>query len=317
MKPRAYLRKLRVTRVDLVPAGANPESHVVLAKAANPFAGKNPGPAAAPTLGKVRMFLSMKKLDASPAAVLAELEKPGTSKDPKVKAAAAAFSQSRLPVTATKEQTMSDTDTVPGLADLSQEDIDGIGTYVSDLAAELEAERARASAALEALAKAEEDGTLDTEDVLKGLPDAVVERITKAEAAAADAVAKADAITKAERERVFKARAAALVNLSGGDDGADRLGSVLEKAEAALDEADYAELERTLTAADTQLTKAADLFKTVGSDGDGPSGEFIDTIKARSEALVAEGMDPVEAMRKARQENPDLAADYLAARRGN
>jgi hypothetical protein len=113
---------------------------------------------------------------------------------------------------------------------------------------------------------------------------------------------------------VFKATAASLVNLSGGDDGAERVGSILEKANALLDEADYAELERILVAADAQLTAADDkMTKAIGHNLDGePTGgrAVVDTIKARAEALKAEGVDPVEAIKQARRENAEAVAEY-------
>lgn len=201
---------------------------------------------------------------------------------------------------------MSDTDTAP-LAELSAEDIDAIGTYVTDLAAELEAERTRADAALAALAKAAED-TDDpdpADEVMKGLPEAAVVLIKQARDEAAEAKAAAAEVTKAERERVFKARAASMVKLTGGDEGADRLGAILNKAEAALPADDYAELERTLLAADTQVEKAETLFKATGSDGDTPGGDFVTAVKARAAELVKSGLSEVDALRQARRENPD------------
>lgn len=193
------------------------------------------------------------------------------------------------------------------LADLSEEDITAIGTYVDDLTAKLEAEQARADAALAALAKAAED-TDDpdpADEVMKGLPEAAVVLIKQARDEAAEAKAAAAEVTKAERERVFKTRAASMVKLTGGDEGADRLGAILNKAEAALPADDYAELERTLLAADTQVEKAETLFKATGSDGDTPGGDFVTAVKARAAELVKSGLSEVDALRQARRENPD------------
>lgn len=249
---RARLRRLKVRRVDLVPAGANPESHVVLAKART------------------------------------------ESTDP--------VRPARTP--SPKENPMIPEALAP-LADLSEDDITAIGTYVDDLRTKLEAEQSRADAALAALAKAQEEDP-DTEDeVLKGLPESAVALITKAREEAAEAKAAAAEVTKAERERVFKARAASMVKLTGGDEGADRLGAILNKAEAALPADDYAELERTLLAADTQVEKAETLFKATGSDGDTPGGDFVTAVKARAAELVKSGLSEVDALRQARRENPD------------
>jgi hypothetical protein len=258
------LRKLRVRRVDLVTAGANPAAHVTLAKAATP--------------------------------------QPNVHKE-----------DDHMPE--------SDTDTgTPTLAEelaaLSADEQTAVAEYVKDVEAELEAERAKLQAAQAALAtvKAEGDDAPKDEELLKTADPAIVERLQKAEAAAAEATAKADAIVKAERARVFKATAASLVNLTGGDDGADRVGSILEKANALLDEADYAELERILVAADAQLTAADDkMTKAIGHSLDGtPTGgrEVVDTIKARAEVLKGEGVDPVEALRQARRENAEAVAEY-------
>lgn len=205
------------------------------------------------------------------------------------------------------------------LADLSAEDITAIGTYATDLAAELEKERSRADAALAALAKAAEDtDDPDAEDeVMKGLPEAAVTLIKQARDEAAEAKAAAAEVTKAERERVFKARAASMVKLTGGDEGADRLGGILNKAEAALAPEDYAELERTLLAADTQVDKAEALFKSVGGDGDAPGGDFVEAVKARATELEKEGLSPVDALRQARRENPDAESALSDIARGS
>lgn len=250
---RARLRRLKVRRVDLVPAGANPESHVVLAKART------------------------------------------ESTDP--------VRPARTP--SPKENPMIPEALAP-LADLSEDDITAIGTYVDDLKTKLEAEQSRADAALAALAKAQEEPEGDDDDaVLKGLPESAVALIQKARDEAAEAKAAAAEVTKAERERVFKARAASMVKLTGGDEGADRLGAILNKAEAALPADDYAELERTLLAADTQVEKAETLFKATGSDGDTPGGDFVTAVKARAAELVKSGLSEVDALRQARRENPD------------
>lgn len=245
---KARLVDLSVSRVDLVPAGANPLSHVTLAKAAQA--------------------------------------------DPPVR----------------KEDTMPDLTALEGLTD---DEVAGIGQYVADLATALDAANAKAEEAAAALAKAQGDDTPDPDEVLKGLPPEVAERVRKAEADAADAVAKADAITKAERSRVFKARAAALVHLSGGDDGATRLGDILEKADRTLDPEDYAELERTLVAADSQIT-AGKLFAAKGADGgpvdDSPVVEKVNEAVAKH---MAAGDDFVTAHRKARAEFPDEVAAYV------
>lgn len=249
------LRKLRVRRVDLVPAGANPESHVTLAKASAP-----PAP----------------------------------------------------PVR--KEDTMT---LAENIATLSEDEQSAVEQYVTDLAAELEAERGRSAAAAEALAKAQASDDEDPDEaVLKGLDPQVADLVRKARTEAAEAKAEAAAVTKAERTRTFKARAGSLVNLSGGPDGdgAERLGEVLEKAEATLDADTYAELERTLIAADTQVTTATDqLTKAIGSDeGATADADVRAVVKARADALVAEGADPVTALRKARAENAEAVAEAAA-----
>lgn len=263
---RARLRRLKVRRVDLVPAGANPESHVVLAKART----ESPDP-------------------------VRPVRTPSPKENPMIPEALAP------------------------LADLSAEDITAIGTYATDLAAELEKERSRADAALAALAKAAEDtDDPDAEDeVMKGLPEAAVTLIKQARDEAAEAKAAAAEVTKAERERVFKARAASMVKLTGGDEGADRLGGILNKAEAALAPEDYAELERTLLAADTQVDKAEALFKSVGGDGDAPGGDFVEAVKARATELEKEGLSPVDALRQARRENPDAESALSDIARGS
>ncbi len=209
-------RQMKIRRVDLVPAGANPLAHVTLAKSTDP------------------------------ASVIKEPAMPNA------------------------------------LADLTDEDIAAIGQYVADL---------------EALTTVTPDDEPDEDALLKSAPPELVERIRKAEDAAAAATAKANEIQKAERQRVFKSQAAALVNLSGGDDGADSLGSILDAAEAALTDEQFAELTRVLTAADTQLTKAADLFGAKGAD-DGPDA----TIRQRADQLEAEGVDRVTALKTARRE---------------
>lgn len=216
-------RQMKVRRVDLVPAGANPEAIVHLAKSADPVPVSKENPA--------------------------------------------------MPIP-------------EALADLSPEDIDAIGTYVTDLAAQLEAERLRNAPAP------------SEDELLKSAPPEIVERIQKAEAEAAVLARQVQEIQKAERTRVFKGQAADLVNLSGGDDGAEALGAILEKAEAALG-SDYAELHRVLIAADAQVGKAGSLFGSVGSD---------DTETASIEALAKtyqdEGMPALEALKKARRTVP-------------
>jgi hypothetical protein len=310
---RRRLKSLKVTRVDLVPAGANPGAHVTLAKA-DRFAATN----GKVTAAQARMYLSMRGIDADPAAVAAEVNNPGSSKDPKVQAAAKQMLASRLPVTSKKGTTpMPNLD---ALADLSDEDVAAIGTYVTDLEAQAQAAadlQAKLDAATEALAKAEAekggDGEDDgDEDVFKSLDPAVRARIEKAEQDAAAAQAKADALEKAEQERVFKARASAMPNLTGGDDGATKLGGILRKAAGALSQADYDELERTLLAADAQLDKAADLFKSVGHDGQTDGDSVVARIAKAADDLIKSGVDPVEAHRQARQQHAADAAEYLS-----
>ena len=215
-------RQMKIRRVDLVPAGANPLAHVTLAKSTDIQERPMPLPEA--------------------------------------------------------------------LADLTDDQIAGIGTYVTDLAAALEAERAKVLTLTPP----------DPDEALKSAPPELVERIQKAEQAAKEATEKAEAVTKAERSRVFTTKAAALVNLSGGDDGATKLGAILEQVEKALSPEDYTELERVLTAADTQITKAEDLFKTHGSDSGEPA-----SWQERADQLQAEGMERVDALKQARRENPD------------
>jgi hypothetical protein len=373
-KRRALLRKLRVTRVDLVPVGANQESHVLLAKAAKPpsrdsfgrfgqGAGK-PKPGAGDAgdsvdatepwdtdLGSVKAYLISDGDDkTSPAAVLAELKKPGSSGIAAVQAAAKKFRSSRKPMTArkpggrppksmsggkpaarppksmtgsagsaagareytTKENTMSLAEEIAQLSDDEQE---GVVQYVTGLASELEDQRAKAAEAVEALAKAQaESEEEDPDAVLKGLPEAVVARIVKAESDAASAKAEAEAVTKAERHRVFKARAAQLVQLSGGEgEGVDRLGDILNKAEAALSEDDYAELERTLVAADTQIAKSEVLTKELGGVGETVDPD-LDTVRKRAvEIAKAEEIPEADALRKAIRENADEARKTMDA----
>lgn len=226
-------RQMKVKRVDLVPAGANPLAHVTLAKSAD--------------------IHDQIVITPSPLPIIKEPAMPNA------------------------------------LADLTDEDIAGIDAYVQYLTAERDA-----------LAAAPETIEDPAEALLKSAPPELVERIVKAEAAAAEATAKAVEIQKAERTRVFKSQAAALVNLSGGDDGATSLGSILDAAESSLTGEQFAELTRVLTAADTQLTKAADLFGVKGQD-DGPAA----SIKERAAVLVADGMSEVDALKTARREIPE------------
>lgn len=207
---------------------------------------------------------------------------------------------------------MSLAEEIAGLTDDEQE---GVVQYVTGLASELEAERAKATEAAAALAKALEDQEeADPDAVLKGLPSEVVERIMKAESDAAQARAEAEAVTKAERSRVFKARAAQLAQLSGGEgEGVDRLGEILNKAEAALSEADYSELERTLVAADTQLAKTEVLTKELGGNGERVDPD-LDSVRVRaSEIAKAEEIPEADALRKAIRENADEARKSMDA----
>lgn len=217
------------------------------------------------------------------------------------------------------------TDTIPEhlaeLADLSADDVASIAKYVDDLAAEASvraAEIEKRDAEIERLAAEiakldTSDDDVDDDDVLKGAPPEVVERIEKAEAAAADAVEKARALELRERQTIFKSRAQSMPRI--GD--ADSFGELLRKAADSLDDDDYNELERLFVAADERLAKSALTIEQ--GKGAGVPSSVADEARGRADDLVKIKPDltPSQALTEVLKADPSLYERYNAEKQSN
>jgi hypothetical protein len=125
-----------------------------------------------------------------------------------------------------------------------------------------------------------------TEEVLKGLPAEVRERIEKAERENAESKAR---IEKLEDERLseqFTKRAESLPQIGKARD----LGVLLKRASQKLDKADFEQLETVLKAANERIEKGS-LFSQTGATG--TTGASADTAfgeaRERAQELVTKG----------------------------
>lgn len=224
----------------------------------------------------------------------------------------------------TADDDLTEDSTVPheALKDLTDAQVDAIGVYVKALADEHaaaavfldahreEAQRFAAEKAAFEKAVREADPNAPVLIDKAALAPEVREAIEKAEAAAAQATAKAEAVEKRERERIFKERANALPRIGSADEVAPLLHAVAD----AVDADTYEKVERILVAADERIAKG-DLFKEIGSGGAGAGGDVVGKVNAAAAEMrkAHPDLSAADATLAVLEASPDLYADYRKA----
>jgi|GEM_PF-5348016 len=148
-----------------------------------------------------------------------------------------------------------------------------------------------------------------TEEVLKGLPEAVRKRLEQGEA---DRVALQKAAEKAETDTaIAKAKELRLAD-------PDKAGAALARIRKGKSTAEDADLiEGLFRAAAAQITTGA-LFKALGNPADNPTGDDPEAVlKAKAEEIqkAKPTMTAAAAYAEAVDKNPDVYAMYVAKRR--
>jgi hypothetical protein len=137
------------------------------------------------------------------------------------------------------------------------------------------------------------------DDVLKGLPEAIRERLEKAEAEAAENAERIAKMEAENRAKAFLAKAAEYEHVAPAAD----LAPVLETLDRVAPDAAKA-LDQALKAANARIAES-DLLKELGADGDAGADP-----KAKAEALIAaeveKGLPRQEAMAQVFKAHPEL-----------
>jgi hypothetical protein len=137
---------------------------------------------------------------------------------------------------------------------------------------------------LEILSKAlqkEDDETPEIPEPVQKAINVLGTRLEKAEAEAADAKTKLEAVEAANRNRDYVEKAAEFSDLPGVVP--DDFGSILEKAEGALGE-DYGKLAEVLKAG-AEAVRTGNLLKEIGGDGVGTTGSAYQAMEAKAVEL--------------------------------
>lgn len=314
------LRNLRLDRVDLVDAGANPEAHIVLYKRVFTPEQRRQLAATGEAMSD-GSFPIVNTTDLSNAIqAYGRAGNQAAAKRHIISRARALGAVDQLPPdwnvakaddgTSNGEEMDFDVTT---LDETAQAAFSSLETAHGEILAERDAATARIAELEAELAKAAEPQDVpEADDILKSLPSEVRERLEKAEQ---DAAANAERIAKMEHEnrlRDFIAKAETDFNNIGG---ATEVGTLIASISEQVDGDTFKQLVTYLKSANALITEG-EVFKERGNAG-APSG-FEAKVAELAKAKQADnpGLSLAAARTAVMSENSDLYTEYLAARSG-